>query len=71
MDIEKIKNLLKDSGIGEEIRIFFESEISRLKDVTTCKGEKEMFGRQEAIKIIKKLIQLFTKEKPNKKNQYI
>ena len=73
---EKIKQIIQvdlpNSHFGKALEEYLAEEIERMVDVTTAKDWNEVLGRQEAVKIIKKIFRFLNVEniKPTGKEKY-
>jgi len=69
---KKLEDMAK-GGLGDALLDYLEEKKTELKDITSCKSETEMFGRQEAIKTFESILGFIYRLKEKKeitKNQY-
>ena len=63
---------LKNTSYGKALEIYLKEEIERMVDITTAEKWEEVLGRQEAVKILKKVFRFLNVEniKPTGKEKY-
>lgn len=70
---KKLLSELKHTQYGVALKIFLESELEELSDITTSKTWQETVGRQKAVRMIRRLFSFMEEKKTTDKtkNQYV